>query len=168
MREALFSGVRPHCPVSPLPFPPPQPQPPGTQRLARRKAQQPGPLLPALTSSPLWGCQAPGQGLGRGTADFCLVLMLAVSLSQACEPQQARYVGADAVDRHAFELGVRLPSSRQGGQGVCGHCPLPLHSRSTSRQWSFFPKDLVLEDGPGASTGYPAVLFRYGCPRKHP
>lgn len=34
---------------------------PGAKRLAQSRAEQPS-LLPAPTSSPLWGCQAPGRG----------------------------------------------------------------------------------------------------------
>lgn len=84
MRKALFGAVRPRCVLS-LPTSPRQPQQPGTKGLAERKAELPSLLLPALTSRPLWACQAPGQGLGCGTADFCLVLMLADFPSQPCE-----------------------------------------------------------------------------------
>lgn len=76
------------------------------------KAEQPS-LLPAFTNRPLWGCQVPGQELGYGTADFCLVLMLADSPGQPCEHHPTRYLGADPVDRGAFELGARLPRGQQ-------------------------------------------------------
>lgn len=96
LREALFGGVRPRCVSSvttPLHAAQPSPaQQPGAESLAEGKAERPS-LLPAFTNRPLWGCQAPGQGPGCGTADFCLVLMLADSPGQPCEHHPTRYLG---------------------------------------------------------------------------
>ena len=97
-------------------------------------------LLPRGTLALLSrGCAPgePGKGLRCGTADFCLVLMLADSPGQPFKHHQTRYRG------QTWQTGTPLSQSETTsdppGQGICGHSPLLqlLHSTSASGP---FPK----------------------------
>lgn len=166
MRGPLSGAVRPLCVSSLLTPVHPTPAPAARGReLAERKAEQlTGFLLPGPQAASV-GCQAPGQRLGRETADSRLVLMLADSPGQPCKHHQTRYLGGPGGQAH---LGAGSQAAWEPtAQGICGQRSLPSFS-ARPLPMGLFPENPVLQVGPGASIWHPAVLFRCGCSQKHP